>query len=121
MKPAPGGFFGRLGKALLNSASGLSMAFAQEKAFRQEAYLSLAAFPAAFYFGKSKEEILALALSWAFVMFAELCNTAIEACVDRDGDHRCEQGKKAKDVGSALVLLALVQCAAVWSCIILAR
>ena len=48
------------------------------------------------------------------VMIVELINSGIEAIVDRVSLERHELSKRAKDVGSAAVLIALINCLVVW-------
>ena len=47
-----------------------------------------------------------------------LLNSAIEAVVDRVSEERHELSKKAKDIGSALVFLALLHAGIVWAVIL---
>jgi diacylglycerol kinase (ATP) len=58
-------------------------------------------------------------MSLFFVLIAELFNTAVEAAIDRHGDEQHHWSGVAKDVASAAVLLALVQCALVWALVLL--
>ena len=60
-----------------------------------------------------------LIASLLIVLFAELTNTAIETIIDRISDEYHELSKKAKDIGSLLVLIAFVQWVLVWGIIIL--
>jgi diacylglycerol kinase (ATP) len=53
------------------------------------------------------------------VLIAELINTAVEAAINRHGDERHHWSAVAKDVASAAVLLALMQCALVWLLVLL--
>jgi len=55
-----------------------------------------------------------LIMSWLLVLMFELVNSGIEAVVDRIGTERHELSGRAKDVGSAAVLIALVNAAVVW-------
>ena len=96
------------------SLSGLRAAW-DEKAFRQEAVAALGLIPASFYLGRSWLEVAALAGSVVVVMVVELLNTGIESCIDRIGPEWHDLSKRAKDMGSAAVLLSLLLCAGVWT------
>jgi diacylglycerol kinase (ATP) len=87
----------------------------QEPAFRQECLLAVLAVPAAFWLGQNwLETVLLLAVLLA-VMVVELLNTAIEAAIDRVGPEWHALSKRAKDLGSAAVLLSLLFCGGVWA------
>lgn len=86
-----------------------------EKAFRQEALAAFALLPLAFWLGRSWVEVALLAASVLLVMIVELLNTGIEAAVDRIGPEWHELSKRAKDMGSAAVLLALLICGGIWA------
>ena len=106
--------FNRVWHALGFSISGLRAAW-DEKAFRQEAVAAFALIPASFYLGQSWLEVALLAGSVVFVMVVELLNTGIESAIDRIGPEWHELAKRAKDMGSAAVLLSLLLCAAIWT------
>ncbi len=105
-------------KALRYSWDGLKAAFASESAFRQEVALAAAALPAALWLGENAAERALLIVSVFVVLIAELVNTAIETVVERISPEQHPLSKKAKDIGSAAVLLALVQMAAVWGLVV---
>ena len=86
-----------------------------EPAFRQEALLSLVMLPAAFWIGPDWTSRVLLAGSVVAVLVVELLNTGIEAVVDRVGPEWHDLSKRAKDMGSAAVLLALLLCGGIWS------
>ncbi len=109
----------RLLNALSYSCSGLQEAFRNEDAFRQEVLLSAVLIPLTFLLEK---EMFGRALMISCVLLLlviELINSAIEATVDRISldDHRL--AKRAKDIGSAAVLIGLVNLAAVWTLVLL--
>ena len=104
----------RLIKAAGYSCKGLAAAFRHETAFEQEVALSLVLIPAALWLGESGVEQALLVMSWLLVLLFELINSGIEAVVDRVGTEHHELSGRAKDVGSAAVLLALVNVAVVW-------
>jgi diacylglycerol kinase (ATP) len=85
-----------------------------EKAFRQEAIAALVLLPAAVWLGRSWVETALLAGSVVMVLIVELLNTGIEAAIDRIGPEWHDLSKRAKDMGSAAVLLALLLCAGIW-------
>jgi diacylglycerol kinase (ATP) len=85
-----------------------------ETAFRQEAIAALVLVPLAFWLGRSWVEVALLAGTVLLVMIVELLNTGIETAVDRIGPEWHALSKRAKDMGSAAVLLALLLAAGVW-------
>ena len=111
----------RIVHAAINSWSGLRQAYCGESAFRQEAWLAALMLPAAFWVGRNPIEIALLAGSVALVLIVELLNSAVEAVVDRVSLDWHELSKRAKDIGSAAVLLALLCCAGVWMAVIAQR
>ena len=52
------------------------------------------------------------------VLIVELVNSAIEAAIDRISLDRHHLSKRAKDIGSAAVLLALANVVLVWGCVL---
>ncbi len=86
-----------------------------ETAFRQEAIASFFLLPAAFWLGTNWVETALLAASVVLVMVVELLNTAVETAIDRIGPEWHDLSKRAKDMGSAAVLLSLLVCAGVWA------
>ena len=86
-----------------------------EKAFRQEAVAAMVMLPAAFWLGQTWVEMALLAASVVFVLVVELLNTAIEATIDRIGPEWHDLSERAKDMGSAAVLLSLLVCAGIWT------
>jgi diacylglycerol kinase (ATP) len=105
--------FSRIWHAAGFSISGLRAGW-QETAFRQEALAAIVLLPSSFWLGRSWIETALLAGSVLIVMAMELLNTAIEACIDRIGPEWHALSKRAKDMGSAAVLLALVLSAGIW-------
>ncbi len=86
-----------------------------ETAFRQEAIASIVLLPAAFWLGRSWAEAALLAGTVILIMIVELLNTGIETAIDRIGPEWHDLSKRAKDMGSAAVLLSLLLCAGTWS------
>lgn len=104
----------RLLRATAFSAAGLRAAWRNEAAFRQEAVLAAVLAPAAVWLGRTGLERALLFGSLLFVLVVELLNSAIETVVDRIGHDRHTLSGRAKDMGSAAVLLSLVLALAVW-------
>ena len=86
-----------------------------ETAFRQEVLASLLLVPAAFWLGQTWVETILLAGTVVLVMIVELLNTGIETAIDRIGPEWHDLSKRAKDMGSAAVLLSLMLCAGTWA------
>ncbi len=103
----------RMRHAFGYSWDGLNAAW-HETAFRQEALLALVLVPSAFWLGRNWLETVVLAASVVAVMVVELLNSGIEAAIDRIGLDRHDLSKKAKDMGSAAVLLSLLLMFAIW-------
>jgi diacylglycerol kinase (ATP) len=96
------------------SAAGLRAAWG-ESAFRTELLLAAILLPSSFVLGRTLPEVALLAASVVLVLIVELLNTALESAVDRVGLEWHALSKRAKDAGSAAVLLALLLCAAIWT------
>ena len=71
--------------------------------------------PGAVWLGRSWVETVLLAGSVVFVLVVELLNTGIETAIDRIGPEWHDLSKRAKDMGSAAVLLSLLLCATTWA------
>ena len=95
------------------SLAGLRAGWA-ETAFRQEVLAAILLLPLAFWLGRGWVETALLAGSVLLVMIVELLNTAIETAIDRIGPEWHDLSKRAKDMGSAAVLLSLVLCGGIW-------
>jgi len=104
----------RIAHAAGYSMAGLSAAWRHESAFRQECALAVLMLPAAWWVGRSWIEIAVLAGSVMGVLIVELLNSAIETALDRVSTELHPLAKRAKDVGSAAVMLSLVTCSALW-------
>lgn len=96
------------------SWAGLKAAYTGESAFRQETWLCILATPLAFWLARSWEQAALLLGSLLLVLIVELLNSAIEAVVDRVSLERHELSKRAKDIASAAVLMALLLAAGIW-------
>jgi len=118
MKPSSPNGFTRLWNASVYSWQGLVATFRHEQAFRLEIYLLLVLAPLAFYLTDSSMERALMIGSWLLVMTFELINSAIEAVVDRFGGEIHELSGRAKDIGSAAVLIALLISAMIWAAVL---
>lgn len=101
------------------SLSGLKAAWKNEAAFRQESLLCIVATALALWLDVSSVERLMLIGSVILVVIVELLNSAIEAVVDRISYEPHELSGRAKDIGSAAVMIALLLSAMVWAVIVL--
>jgi diacylglycerol kinase (ATP) len=93
----------------------------QETALRQEMLAALLLLPLSFWLGRSWVEVVLLAGSVLLVLIVELLNTGVESAIDRIGPEWHELSKRAKDMGSAAVLLSLLLCAGTWVSAIIHR
>lgn len=112
-KPGKAGV-SRIVDAFGYSMRGFAAAWRFEAAFRQEVLLAVVLLPAAFWVGTTTVERLLLVASVFWVIMAELTNSAIEAAIDRTGDELHVLSGRAKDMGSALVLVSLTLLAIIW-------
>jgi diacylglycerol kinase (ATP) len=108
----------RSGMSRVWHAAGFSLAGLRagwgETAFRQEVLAAVVLIPASFWLGRGWVEVALLAGSVLIVMIVELLNTGLETAIDRIGPEWHDLSKRAKDMGSAAVLLSLVLCAGIW-------
>ena len=109
----------RLFNALFYSLSGLRLAFRHESAFRQEVALAVVLVPLALIVPVSAVERVLLLESVLFVFVVELLNSSVEAAIDRISFDTHRLSKRAKDLGSAAVLVALVMLAITWGLIVI--
>ena len=108
---------GRILRATKFSSQGLAAAWKHEAAFRQELILLVVLLPAAMWLGQTALERAALIGCLFVVLIVELINSAIEAAIDRHGDELHELSGRAKDMGSAAVMVSLLLVAVVWGLI----
>jgi diacylglycerol kinase (ATP) len=111
----------RIIRATRFSAQGFASAWKHEAAFRQELILVVLMTPIAFWLGRSVVETAFLISVLLLVLIVELFNSAIEAAIDRHGDEHHELSGRAKDMGSAAVLVVLVIVGVVWGAVIWER
>ncbi len=96
------------------SLKGFKAAFANEAAFRQETVLCLLLLPLAWWVGETPVEWLLLVGSCVAVLIVELLNSAVETVVDRIGPEHHVLSGRAKDIGSAAVMLSLLMAGLTW-------
>jgi diacylglycerol kinase (ATP) len=100
--------------ALGYSFSGLAAATKHEDAFRMELIAVMLLAPVALWLGESGLERALLIGCLLLVLIVELLNSAIEATVDRISFENHRLAKRAKDIGSAAVMLSLVNAGVIW-------
>lgn len=111
----------RVVRASMHSWAGLQAAWRHESAFRQESVLFALLLPLGLWLGQSWLERAVLIGVAALVLIVELLNSAVESAIDRISLDHHELSKRAKDLGSAAVLVSLLLCAAVWMAALWAR
>lgn len=109
----------RVCNAFRYSLAGLREAYRCEDAFRQETLLAVILLPLSLVLPVSGTGRALMVGSVLLVLIVELVNSAIEAAVDRISLDRHPLSKRAKDIGSAAVLLALLNVALVWGSVLL--
>lgn len=108
----------RVWNAFHYSMAGLAAAYRNEDAFRQEVWLSALLIPVALVLPASAVGKALMVASVLLVVIVELINSAVEAAVDRVSLERHHLAKRAKDIGSAAVFVALVNVIAVWGLVL---
>jgi diacylglycerol kinase (ATP) len=108
----------RLWNALGYSRDGLAAAWQNEAAFREELLLAVIAIPLAFYLARTGVERALMVGSIILVLIVEILNSGLEAVVDKASPEKNELAKRAKDMGSAAVLLSLLNAATIWACLL---
>ncbi len=101
-------------RALKFSVRGLAHAVKNERAFHQEIIILGVGVVAALLLTNSNIERAILIGAVTFVLVIELINSAIETTVDRIGSEQHPLSQRAKDLGSAAVLVSLVSAAVIW-------
>ena len=104
----------RIFNAFHYSVDGLKAAYRHEDAFRQEVLLAAILIPLALYLEPGMTGRALMISSVLLVLMVELLNSALEAAVDRISLENHYLIKRAKDMGSAAVLIALVNVAVIW-------
>lgn len=109
----------RIINATRYSLEGLVSTFRSEAAFRQELVLVCIGVPIALLLNVTNVERALLIGSLFLVLIVELLNTAIESAINRISQEIHPLSKRAKDIGSAAVFLALLNAATMWGIILL--
>jgi diacylglycerol kinase (ATP) len=108
-------------KAIKHALNGLKSVFFSDVAFRQELIILACAIPLAWYFGTTFFERFLLIAVWIQVLLAELINSALETIVDRIGSEQHPLSGRAKDIGSALILVTAGCAIITWIIIIIRK
>ena len=108
----------RIWNAFNYSLSGLHAAYLNEDAFRQESLLAALLIPIALVLPAPGTGKALMVASVLLVLIVELLNSAIEAAIDRISLDRHRLSKRAKDIGSAAVLIALINVLTTWSLVL---
>lgn len=108
----------RIMNAFRYSADGLAAAWHHEDAFRQEMVLAAVMVPTALMLPVTLLEKILLITVVIQVLIVEILNTAVEAAIDRHSFEINPLAKRAKDLGSAAVMLSLVLAGGVWASIL---
>lgn len=110
----------RLRSSLGYSLAGFCAAYKHEAAFRQEVLLAAILIPLAIWLPVGNVSKALMIASVLLVVVVELLNSAIEATVDRISLDSHDLAKRAKDIGSAAVLISLINALAVWGLVLTA-
>jgi diacylglycerol kinase (ATP) len=108
----------RIAKALGYSIQGLKSAYKNETAIRQETWLMIVLIPLAFYLGNTNIERILLVGVTVLVFIVELLNSAVEAAVDHTSIDHHALAARAKDIGSAAVMVAIFLFMFVWGLVL---
>ncbi len=108
----------RLINAFGYSMEGLKAAYQNEDAFRQETKLAILLIPLGIYLGHTGIEKAMMIGCVLLVIIVELLNSSVEATVDRISLDHHKLAKRAKDIGSAAVLISLINLAVVWGLVL---
>ncbi len=104
----------RIWNAFHYSLEGFAAAYRNEDAFRQEVWLGAALLPVAVLAPVGLVGKALMIGSMFLVLIVELINSAIEAAVDRISLENHRLAKRAKDIGSAAVMLSMLNLTVVW-------
>jgi diacylglycerol kinase (ATP) len=104
--------------ALKNSIAGFRVAIEEESAFRQELTLAAILVPCGTLVPVDAVSHVLLIGSVLLVLIVELLNSSVEAAIDRISLERHELSRRAKDLGSAAVTVALTTCVLTWALIV---
>ncbi len=104
----------RVWNAMFYSFEGLKAAYRHEDAFRQEFWMAVVLIPLALFLPAPAIGKALMVASVLLVLIVELLNSAVEATVDRVSLEHHRLAKRAKDIGSAAVMISLLNVVAVW-------
>ncbi|PQV44664.1 diacylglycerol kinase [Paraburkholderia sp. BL21I4N1] len=104
--------------AMKNSLAGFRVAIREESAFRQELTLAAILIPCGVLVPVEPVSRVLLLGSVLLVLIVELLNSSVEAAIDRISLERHELSRRAKDLGSAAVMVALGMCVMTWGLIV---
>jgi diacylglycerol kinase (ATP) len=104
--------------AMKNSFAGFRVAIREESAFRQELTLAAILVPCGLVVPVDPVSRVLLLGSVLLVLIVELLNSSVEAAIDRISLERHELSRRAKDLGSAAVMVALFMCVMTWALIV---
>jgi diacylglycerol kinase (ATP) len=104
--------------AMKNSLAGFQVAIREESAFRQELTLAAILVPCGLVVPVDAVSRVLLLGSVLLVLIVELLNSSVEAAIDRISLERHELSRRAKDLGSAAVMVALFMCVMTWALIV---
>lgn len=108
----------RIARAFSYSRDGLLEAVRHEHAFRQELFVTVPLAVAVFFLPAGWLAKALLLASLVLVLLVELLNSALEACVDYISEARHPLAKRAKDMGSAAVSLAILIAGLLWAAVL---
>jgi len=108
----------RVWNAFFYSLEGFGAAWKHEDAFRQESLLAAVLVPLAFFLADAPLDRALMIASVLLVLIVELVNSAIEATVDRISLENHALAKRAKDIGSAAVLISLINVLVIWGLVL---
>lgn len=119
MRKPPHTGIARIYRAFFYSLEGCLAVWKTEEAFRQELVMAAVLVPLAFFVGQGPVEIALLVSSVMGVLVCELINSSIEAAVDRIGFENHILSKRAKDIGSAVVMVSMLSMLIVWGLLVI--
>lgn len=115
------GVFSRIWRAGGYARAGWIWAYCNERAFRQEIWITFVIVPISFWVPTSGVGHGLLIASWIQVLVVELLNSAIEKTIDRFSEEHHELAGRAKDMASGAVLLSFMLCGSIWACVLWAH
>ncbi|MBQ6736657.1 MAG: diacylglycerol kinase [Alphaproteobacteria bacterium] len=108
----------RIFRAFQHSIDGIIATFRSEPAFRQDIILCVLAAVLSCFLDVSTMSRIIMLFSLSFIIIAELVNTALETIIDRISPDKHPLSKKAKDIGSAIVMITIICVCALWVALI---